>query len=137
MKEEGQERRKSRGMPHDTLSVDIMPEHGGEAMVYRLRGSLDLETAPSLRAALNEAADEGKHDIVVDLSHLEFLDSTGLGALVGAHKRALEHQGRLRLIVSDGPISRLLTITGLMSVFSAYRSIEAALEGRDRLAPAL
>ena len=124
-------------MAHEPLSVEIKPEHDGTAIVYRLRGSLDFETAPSLRAAMLEAADQGKHDIVVDLSQLEFLDSSGLGALIGAHKRALEHAGRLRLIISTGTIARLLTITGLMHVLAVYPSIEAALEDRDRLIPSL
>jgi anti-anti-sigma factor len=124
-------------MAHEALSVDIKPEHDGDAIVYKLKGSLDFETAPSLRAALLEAADEGKHDIVVDLTHLEFLDSSGLGAVIGAHKRALEHDGRVRLIISPGPIERLLTITGLMNVLAVYPSTEAALEDRDRLVPSL
>ncbi len=124
-------------MAQEPLSVEIKTEHDGNAIVYRLRGSLDFETAPSLRAALLEAADQGKHDIVVDLSHLEFLDSSGLGALIGAHKRALEHGGRLRLIISAGTIARLLTITGLMDVLAVYPSIEAALEDRDRLIPSV
>ncbi len=122
---------------HDALTVDIQPEHDGDAIVYTLKGSLDFETAPSLRAALMEAADDGKHDIVVDLTHLEFLDSSGLGALIGAHKRALEQSGRVRLIISPGPIERLFTITGLMSVLAVYPSTEAALEDRDRLVPSL
>jgi anti-anti-sigma factor len=124
-------------MAHEALSVDIKPEHDGDAIVYKLKGSLDFETAPSLRAALMEAAEEGKHDIVVDLAHLEFLDSSGLGALIGAHKRALENEGRVRLIISPGPIERLLTITGLMNVLAVYPTVEAALEDRDRLVPSL
>ena len=124
-------------MAHEALIVDIKPEHEGDAIVYKLKGSLDFETAPSLRAALIEAADEGKHDIVVELTHLEFLDSSGLGALIGAHKRALENGGRVRLIISPGPIERLLTITGLMNVLAVYPSIDAALEDRDRLVPSL
>jgi anti-sigma B factor antagonist len=124
-------------MSHDALTVDIKSEHGGNAIVYRLRGSLDLATAPSLRAALVEAANEGKHEIIVDLAQLEFLDSTGLGALIGAHRRALENGGRVRLIVNDGPIQRLLMITGLMRIFAVYGTLEAALEDRDRLAASL
>jgi anti-sigma B factor antagonist len=120
-------------MSYEALSVEIKTEHNGEAIIYRLRGSLDLATAPSLRAALLEAADEGKHDIVVDLSQLEFLDSTGLGAIIGAHRRALEHDGRVRLVVSDGPIQRLLSITGLMRILSVYSTLDAALNDRDRL----
>lgn len=124
-------------MAHDALSVDIKPEHNGAAIIYRLHGSLDLATAPSLRAALIEAANEGKHDIIVDLTELEFLDSTGLGALIGAHRRALENGGRVRLIVRDGPIQRLLNITGLMRIFAVYGTLDAALNDRDRLAATL
>ncbi|HET9392936.1 MAG TPA: STAS domain-containing protein [Candidatus Rubrimentiphilum sp.] len=124
-------------MPQEPLSVEIRPEHDGNAIVFSLRGSLDFETSPSLRAAMLEAADQGKHDILVDLSQLEFLDSSGLGALIGAHKRALENAGRVRVIISTGTIARLLTITGLMDVLAVYPSIEAALEDRDRLIPSV
>lgn len=124
-------------MPTDALTMDIHTEHAGRAIVYRLRGSLDIATSPSLRAALLEAASDGKHEIIVDLSHLEFLDSTGLGALIGAHRRCTENGGQLRIIVSDGPISRLLTITGLMRVLAVYSSTDAALLDRDRLVASL
>lgn len=120
-------------MSHDELSIDIKSEHNGDAIVFRLRGSLDLATSPSVRAALVEAADKDRHDIIVDLTHLAFLDSTGLGALIGAHRRAAEHGGRVRLIVQDGPIARLLNITGLMRVFPVYATLDAALEDRDRI----
>lgn len=120
-------------MSHDELSIDIKSEHNGDAIVFRLRGSLDLATSPSVRAALVEAADKDRHDIIVDLTQLEFLDSTGLGALIGAHRRAAEHGGRVRLIVQDGPIARLLNITGLMRVFAVYATLDAALEDRDRI----
>lgn len=124
-------------MSSEALSVEIHSEHQGDAIVYRLSGSLDFATSPSLRAALLEAANEGKHDIVVDLSRLEFLDSTGLGAIIGAHRRALEHDGRLRVVISEGPISRLLTITGLMKILAVYSSLECALADRDRLVAAI
>jgi anti-sigma B factor antagonist len=67
------------------------------------------------------------------LSHLEFLDSTGLGVLIGAHRRATERDGSLRLVVQDGPISRLLNITGLIAVFAVYHSLEDARNDRGRL----
>lgn len=120
-------------MSHDELSIDIKSEHDGGAIVFRLRGSLDLATSPSLRGALLEEAEKDRHDIIVDLTQLEFLDSTGLGALIGAHRRAAEHSGHVRLIVQDGPIARLLNITGLMRVFGVYATLEAALEDRDRI----
>jgi anti-sigma B factor antagonist len=87
-----------------------------------------------VRAALTDATDKGSKDIVVDLTGLEFLDSTGLGALIGAHRRAEERGGSLRLIVSDGPIARLLNITGLIRIFAVYHTLDGALKDQGRLA---
>ncbi|HEY6449516.1 MAG TPA: STAS domain-containing protein [Candidatus Cybelea sp.] len=124
-------------MMHDELSIDLSTEEGSGTLVVKLCGSLDLATAPTVRAALSEAAEQSSHDLIVDLTQLEFLDSTGLGVLIGAHRRTIERGGSFRLIVSDGPISRLLNITGLITVFSVYRSIENARNDRDRVSAAL
>jgi anti-sigma B factor antagonist len=124
-------------MTHDELSIDLKTEDAGDTLVFRLRGSLDLATAPTVRAALNDATDNDSHDIIVDLTQLEFLDSTGLGVLIGAHRRAAEHGGSLRLIVHDGSIARLLNITGLIAVFAVYHSLEDARADRGRLGAAV
>lgn len=124
-------------MTHDELSIDLKTEDGGDTLVFRLRGSLDLATAPTVRAALSDATEKGSHNLLVDLSQLEFLDSTGLGVLIGAHRRAAERGGSLRLVVHDGPISRLLNITGLIAVFAVYHSLEDAKADRGRLNPAV
>jgi len=120
-------------MSHDELSIDLKTENRGAALIFKLRGSLDIATSPTLRAALIDATEHDAKEIVVDLSQLEFLDSTGLGALIGAHRRAAERGGALRLVVRDGTISRLLNITGLIRVFAAYHDVDAALAGRDRV----
>lgn len=120
-------------MTNEELSVSIATERNGGAIIFRLRGSLDIATSPSVRAALLEEAGDGKQEIIVDLTDLEFLDSTGLGALIGAQRRALEQGGHVRLVVSEGPIARLLNITGLVRVFSVYHSLDAALSDQDRV----
>jgi anti-sigma B factor antagonist len=114
-------------MAQDILSIDVQTTPDGAAQIFVLRGSLDISTSPTVRAALLEAADRGQHEIIVDLSNLEFLDSTGLGALIGAHKRSRDHGGRLRLVVQEGQILRLLRITGLLTVFPVYITLDAAL----------
>lgn len=123
-------------MTHDELSIDLKTEDGG-ALVFKLRGSLDIATAPTVRAGLSEAAEKGNHHVIVDLTQLEFLDSTGLGVLIGAHRRATEHSGSFRLIVREGPILRLLNITGLVTVFSVYQDLEDARRDRARVNAAL
>ncbi|MBD5636092.1 MAG: STAS domain-containing protein [Candidatus Eremiobacteraeota bacterium] len=119
-------------MAQETLSIAVSSSPDG-AQLFSLGGSLDLATSPSLRATLMEAADREKHEIIVDLSDLEFLDSTGLGALIGAHKRAAEHGGSVRLVAQEGQILRLLRITGLLDVFAVYPTLEAALSDDARL----
>ncbi|MBV8153509.1 MAG: STAS domain-containing protein [Candidatus Eremiobacteraeota bacterium] len=120
-------------MSQDELHIDLKTEDGGELLIFKLRGSLDLATSPTVRAALMEGTEKGKRDLVVDLTQLEFLDSTGLGALIGAHRRATEHGGTFRLIVSDGPIARLLNITGLIRVFAVYHTLDDARKNQSRL----
>jgi anti-anti-sigma factor len=61
-------------MTHDELSIDLKTDEGGDAMLFKLRGSLDLATAPTVRAALAEPAEKGTNDLIVDLTELEFLD---------------------------------------------------------------
>lgn len=124
-------------MSHDDLSIDLKTEDGGEVLIFKLRGSLDLATTPTVRAALLDGTEKGKRDLIVDLTQLEFLDSTGLGALIGAHRRATENGGSVRLIVNDGPIARLLNITGLMRIFAVYHSVEDARTNRARVSASI
>jgi anti-sigma B factor antagonist len=120
-------------MTSEQLTIDISTDESTGTHVYKLRGCLDMATAPSVRAALVEVAGEGKRDIAVDLTRLEFLDSTGLGALIGAHRRAIENGGNLRLAVGEGSIARLLNITGLMRVFPVYATLDDALADHQRI----
>lgn len=117
----------------ETLTIEVTTAGDPALRVFSLRGSLDIATSPSLRAALMEAADNGHHQIIVDLSHLEFLDSTGLGALIGAHKRAGDSAGAVRLVAQEGQILRLLRITGLLGVFAVYPTLDAAVSDGARL----
>jgi anti-sigma B factor antagonist len=123
-------------MTHDELSIDLKNDSGG-TLLFKLRGSLDLATAPTVRAALSDATEKGSNNLIVDLTQLEFLDSTGLGVLIGAHRRAAEQGGTFKLIVLDGPIARLLNITGLITVFAVYHSIEDARNDQSRVSAAL
>ncbi len=120
-------------MSPDTLNIEVTNAGEPAAPVFTLGGSLDIATSPTLRAALIDAADREQHEIIVDLSDLEFLDSTGLGALIGAHKRAGEHGGAVRLVAQEGQILRLLRITGLLDVFAVYPSVDAAVADNARL----
>jgi anti-sigma B factor antagonist len=116
---------------HEDLSIHV--HVSGGMHVFELIGSLDIATAPTVRAALLEASERGDHRLIVDLTKLEFLDSTGLGALIGGQRRAKEFDGDVRLVATEGQILRLLRITGLLKVFSVYPTLDAALRDAERV----
>lgn len=81
----------------------------------RLAGAVDMETSPALRAELNElinAAGQGA-ELRVDLTEVSIVDSSGLSALVGAHRLAVAKDARLLLTGLPSHITRMLNITGL------------------------
>ena len=105
--------------------LNIGVEHG-EATLVVLRGDLDLATAPELRECLVKVIDEGAR-VVVDLEAVGFLDSAGLGILVGGLKRARTHGGELELVCTSKEVLKPLEITGLDRVFTIHPGREAAL----------
>jgi anti-sigma B factor antagonist len=107
------------------LGLDVT-ERDGHA-VLSVRGEVDVYTAPRLRERLVELVAQGKHKIVVDLEGVDFLDSTGLGVLVGGLKRLRSHDGDLVLVCTQPRILKVFEITGLTKVFSIHDSVDAAL----------
>jgi anti-sigma B factor antagonist len=95
--------------------------------VLSVAGEIDVYTAPKLRDALVALSEGGITQIIVDLSDIEFLDSTGLGVLVGAHKRALASGGVFRVVCSAERILKIFRITGLHDVFALYPDIDDAI----------
>jgi anti-anti-sigma factor len=91
------------------LSLDTKP--GEESWRIEARGELDLHNAHTLEAALREAEASGAGEIVLDLSALEFIDSTGLRTVVQASRRA--GRDRLGVVRGSGQVARLMEITVL------------------------
>jgi len=91
-----------------------------------LSGRLDVHAAADVRLELADAVDRGDGELVLDLTDLEAVDATGLGVLVGAHRRA-QRAGRT-LVLEDvpDPVGRLLLITRLDRILQTRRSAECA-----------
>lgn len=94
--------------------------------VLSVRGEVDVYTAPRLRERLVELVAAGSRQVVVDLQAVDFLDSTGLGVLVGGLKRLRSHEGDLSLICTQSRILKVFEITGLTKVFTIYPDIDSA-----------
>lgn len=107
------------------LGLDVT-EHGATT-VLAVRGEVDVYTAPRLREKLVELVSQGRRNIVVDLEEVDFLDSTGLGVLVGGLKRLRSHDGDLSLVCTQPRILKVFEITGLTKVFTIYEAAAAAV----------
>jgi anti-sigma B factor antagonist len=98
-----------------------------DCAVIQVTGEVDVYTAPMLREQIGELAAKGAVHLIADLGQVDFLDSTGLGALVGALKRLREAGGSLALVISTPRILRVFQITGLTKALAAQRSVEDAI----------
>jgi anti-sigma B factor antagonist len=107
-----------------TLQIDV-DRHDGFT-VLRPCGDLDVATAVRLKEAVTEVLLAGDLDVVVDLGRVEFIDSTGLGAMVGGRRRALALNGAFALVCADQHLLKVFRLTGLDKVFSISGTLEAA-----------
>jgi anti-sigma B factor antagonist len=94
--------------------------------VLRLSGELDLRNVPEVRQAIRGLIDEGFVNILINLSELEFIDSSGLGVLVGGLARVREKQGEIKIACSNRRILRVFEMTRLTQLFDIYQSEEEA-----------
>jgi anti-sigma B factor antagonist len=98
--------------------------------VVAVGGEIDVYTAPRLRDKFTELVAAGSYDIIVDMQNVEFLDSTGLGVLVGGLKKVRAHEGSLDLVCNQDRLLKIFRIIGLAKVFVIHESAEAALASR-------
>ena len=94
--------------------------------VIEVEGQVDLYSAPDLKERALNVVDRGNTRVIIDLSKVSFMDSTGLGVLIGMLKRLRETNGSLALVVTDYDIERLFELTGLDGTFAIFRSRDEA-----------
>ena len=113
------------------MDLDLNVHKEGDHAVLEVGGEIDVYTAPKLREKLIELVSEGSYHIVVDLEKVDFLDSTGLGVLVGGLKRVRNHEGTLQLVCTQEKILKIFRITGLTKVFPIHSSVDEAVNATE------
>ena len=94
--------------------------------VVRGAGKLNMVSAPELRSVVVAAIAQGGTRVVVDLSGIDFMDSSGLGALVGCLKSARQAGGDLRIAAPSTQVSMVLRLSNLDRVLASFATAEAA-----------
>ncbi len=109
------------------MDLTLTTREAGDRTVIAVGGEVDVYTAPRLRDTITELVGAGSTELLVDLSGVEFLDSTGLGVLVGGLKKVTATGGSLELVCSSERLLKIFRITGLGKVFTIHDSADAAL----------
>ncbi|MGI9607205.1 MAG: STAS domain-containing protein [Acidimicrobiales bacterium] len=100
----------------------------GDLVVISVTGDLDLGEVAQFRSTVHRHIADGFSQLVIDLTECPFIDSAGLGVLVGARRRSREAGGSAELVVTTPHLARLITITELDRIFELHDSIERAAE---------
>ena len=108
------------------ISMDLSTSERDGRVVVALRGELDIADAASVAAALAAVA-ASQPEIIIDLSFLEFIDSSGVAALARGRKLARRAGGDLLLAAPQQQVLRVLAVTRLIEVFSVHASVDEAI----------
>lgn len=103
-------------------------EINNETMGINIEGEIDVYTSPKVKEALNDLINKGHYNLIVNLEGVSYIDSTGLGVLIGALKRVKEHNGDIKLICNNMQIKKIFDITGLVKIFGIFSSEAEALK---------
>ena len=106
--------------------LDVESRGDGRA-VLRVAGEVDVYTAPQIRERVQDLAAKGTVHLIADLGQVEFIDSSGLGALIGGLRRVREDDGSLVLVIPARRILRVFQLTGLTKAFVIYDNLGDAL----------
>ena len=110
------------------MELDIQSETEDGICLVTLEGEVDVYTAPRLKEALIEQIESGCVNVLVNMEGVGFIDSSGLGVLVGGLRRAKERSGTIRLVCTRENILKIFRITGLDKVFPIFSTTEEARE---------
>lgn len=111
------------------MELSVTTSHRDDVSVVTVEGEVDVHTAAQLRQSLDQEITDGHIRLVVDLDGVSFLDSTGLGVLVGRLKLVRNASGWLRIVCTSDRILRVFRITGLDKVFGIHASLDEAIAG--------
>jgi anti-sigma B factor antagonist len=107
------------------LQIDVTRRDG--FTILSPQGEIDFATGPQLKEAITDLLVSGEVNLVVDLLGVDFIESTGLGALIGGRRRAHALQGSLVLVCTEDQMLKIFRITGLDKVFRIHETVDSAI----------
>ena len=115
-------------MQVESIRLETTINDGFDVPVIKASGEIDAYTVPDFRAALNRAIGFGAEDLIVDMTDIRYMDSSGFGALLGSVRKLGPEGGSVSLVGCNEAIARMLSITRLDTVFLIFPDLDTALE---------
>jgi len=109
------------------IKMDMHLVNGSTAVVT-LDGEIDVYTSPKVKDFIGKLIDKGTYTFTIDMQGVRYIDSTGLGVLIGGLKRVREHGGSVNLVSTNPQTKKIFDITGLVRVFDIFDSVDAAVK---------
>jgi anti-sigma B factor antagonist len=109
------------------MEFSVSTAENGDRKVVTASGELDAHSAPTLQAQVDPLTAVTGASVVIDLSNVGFIDSTGLGVLVATLKHVREVNGRLDVVVSSPRVLKVFHLTGLDAVIPLHATLDEAL----------
>lgn len=109
--------------------MDFTEQASDGLVVLAPQGKLNLITAPSVKTRIDDLVKEGSARVIVDLSGVGFIDSSGLGALIGSLKSARQAGGDVRIAGPGEQVRAVLKLTNLDRILAPYATVEEASRG--------
>ncbi|THA72737.1 anti-sigma factor antagonist [Streptomyces sp. A0958] len=116
------------------MTLKVSEAERGGWTVLHISGELDLVTSPAVRQSVHDVVAVGRHDVVLDLSGVQFCDSSGVGVLIALRRLMRSCGGRLRLILpargaeEGSHVNRVLAALGVRRLFEIYPDWDAAVD---------
>jgi anti-sigma B factor antagonist len=109
------------------IKVAVREAPGG-TFVVDLTGEIDVYTSPKVKDAISALIDGAHYNLVINLENVRYIDSTGLGVLIGGLKRVREHGGSVNLVCTNPQIKKIFDITGLVKIFGIFDDEPGAMK---------
>jgi len=109
------------------MDLQINVRNNGSVPIIDLTGEVDAYTSARFREAMVDLIETGAAHLIISMMKVEYIDSSGLGALVGGLKRSTERGGRIVIVCDNPQIRKVFEITGLEKVFPLYDAEDEAV----------
>lgn len=119
------------------MDLQLHTLSSNDTTIIAVAGEVELHSAAQLRTELLQACDKERPCIVIDLSGVNFMDSSGIGVIVGALKRARERGGTLSLVNPQPRVRRIFEITGLLGALPFFETVDDAVAACAVKTPAM